>query len=214
MTEGTVSEMGRRMDRLERECRLLRGLVALGTLGLVAVAAMGQAAPPPKVVQAETFQVVDAKGTVLASLGVDDRMRSALKLYAENGKAQVALGANTDGGGSLGFIDKGEQLRVMLGSHPGHGAAFVMREGEEHHGVGITMDSAGAGLNVGDGKVTLSLGATGGNGEFCIKDGTPKRMSASITRFSGGDVCLKLWDKDGKLFHCVPEGSHPESNPK
>jgi hypothetical protein len=214
MSGMTDSDMGLRLARLERECRLLRGAVSLGALGLLAVVTMGQTAPVPKVVQAETFQVVSPDGKVLGSLGVDDRMRSALKLYADNGKPQVILGADADGGGLLGFVDKGEKLRVALNSDPERGAAFILRGDGERREVALTSSTDASGLNVGDGQATLSLGVKDGNGEFCIGSGAPDKLSASITRFKGGDVCLKLWDKDGKLFHCVPEGAHPEANPK
>lgn len=208
-----IERVDERLRRLERKCRWLQSLVAAGTVVMLGMVAMGLAAPPPKVVQAETFQVTDSKGQVIATLGADERMRCALKLLAKSGEPQVILGADSEGGARLVFIDGGTDPSCIFASTPGTGSGLTLGGPGKPNTVFLNVTDAHAGISIRGGGVGASLGVMNGNAELFIGKG-PDHPSAAITRYAAGDVCLKLWDKLGKLLHCVPEGAHPESNPK
>jgi hypothetical protein len=213
MTDGTGVGVEGRILRLERECRLLRGLLTAGALVLAGMVSMGQAAQPPKVVQAEGFQVIDSQGRVLATLGSDERLRCALKLHAESGEPQVVLGARPDGGAVLAFIENGKDPTCLLATTPGSMSGLNLGGPGKASTVGLNVSGDMAGISFHMGEVGASMGVLKGNAEVFIGKGS-RHPSAAITRYAAGDVCLKLWDKEGKLLHCIPEGAHPESNPK
>ena len=95
----------KRLDRLERENRMLKGAGAVVLLALLAVAVMGasQKEAIPDVVKARAFHVIAKDGTVLVKLE-DTFGRNtgfAGTVLTLNGKGQdlVALAATTGGNG-------------------------------------------------------------------------------------------------------------------
>lgn len=72
MNEPMMDEVLRRFDRVERENRWLKRIVASALFGAAALMVMGQAKPNTiaKVIESEKFVVRDTTGSVSAVLGV------------------------------------------------------------------------------------------------------------------------------------------------
>ncbi len=115
MNEPTMETLARRVDKVERENRLMKqvGVVALAVIA--AVGLMGQAASklappgkPGKVVGAEQFIVHDARGGVRAELGTLPNGTVRLILYDRGnpGETRVILSAGPGGSPALTFSDK------------------------------------------------------------------------------------------------------------
>jgi hypothetical protein len=217
MGDPTGAGVELRVLRLERECRRLRCALAIGAVVVLGAAAMGQGAPAPKVLQAQSFELVGLDGKVLASLGPDERMRCALKLYATGGEPQVALGASVDGGGVLAIMQDESEPACVLSAVPGKVSVLTLFAKGREHAATIIAHDKGGGVSCRSAGVDASLGILRGNAEICVGkvlESGATRPSASLTRFASGDTTLKIWDKDGTLFHDIPPGSHPEANPK
>ena len=83
-------DLNHRIDRLERENRRMKrfGLAVLVVVGLVV--SLGQATPPPEVVRAEKFVLVDQNGKQRATLGIENG-GPALVLGDTRGRGVVQL---------------------------------------------------------------------------------------------------------------------------
>ncbi|MFQ5988961.1 MAG: hypothetical protein ACE5K9_03490 [Candidatus Methylomirabilales bacterium] len=115
MNEQTMETLARRLDKVERENRLMKqvGVVALAVIA--ALVLMGQAArktappgKPGKIVGAEQFIVHDARGGVRAELGTLPNGTVRLVLYDRGnpGETRIILSAGPESSPVLSFSDK------------------------------------------------------------------------------------------------------------
>jgi hypothetical protein len=93
-------------------------------------AAEAQSVPP--VVRARMFELVDARGTVRASLRVEsDGDAAVVRLMDEYGTIRVKLAANADGSG-LVLLDDRTELGVQIrAQQAGSSVKLVARDGGE-----------------------------------------------------------------------------------
>jgi len=176
----TIEELSARMEKVERANRRMK---AAGIAALVLVAAgvaMGQAATPPKVIQAERFEAVDMNGNargVLESgpggnahlalcdgLGkvrfevsriADDAPTLVLRDRDENSRAILTL-TQPDGDPAMWVYGRGKKLRVGLGAGPRGAYGLTVTDQEGKAGVSLGVDMEGAAqinLSDKDGKV-------------------------------------------------------------
>lgn len=117
-----------RLDRLERENRLLKraGLAAIGLIA--AVVLMGQAQPShvAKMVEAERFLVRDATGKPRATLGLLPDGSPSLNLIDKDGNIRMAVGMKPEGSPSINLYDKTQTNRAVLATLPDGSPALVL----------------------------------------------------------------------------------------
>jgi len=176
MTDAEVSDIMKRLARVERKVRRCRA--ALAGVALVVAAGVGApllvaAAKVPETIRAKRFQVVDDAGAVRAVLAMDgDNVGLGLFDTADKPRAKLATAGDDVG---LNLFDKAGKLRAGLGT-VGDNASLSF------------FDTAGkpraALATVGD---DVSLG-------FLDKAGKVRALLATIN----GDVGLHLLDKAGK----------------
>jgi hypothetical protein len=141
----TIGALAQRLDRVERENRMMRRGGGLLVIVVSAVVLLGQAAPPPRVVEIERLVIRDAKGTTRAILGRSEvgrgwpqwppdpklgkltkpREEFGLFLYSPDGAEVSRL---TDWGGEgalLALVDRQQQARVRVSAQPAPGGAQV-----------------------------------------------------------------------------------------
>ncbi len=115
MSVPKMDTLARRLYRVERENRRLKGAGVVALAVIAAVVLMGQAtwklAPPGKpgkIVGAEQFIVHDARGGVRAELGTLPNGTVRLILYdgGNPGQTRVILSAGPEGSPVLSFSDK------------------------------------------------------------------------------------------------------------
>ncbi len=115
MNEPTMETLARRLDKVERENRRLKGAGVAALAVIAAVGLMGQAASklappgkPGKIVGAEQFIVHDARGGVRAELGTLPNGTVRLVLYDRDnpGETRVILSAGPESSPALSFSDK------------------------------------------------------------------------------------------------------------
>ena len=105
-----------RLDRLEKKNHLLLW-VLVGLLAISSFLFILSAAAQPEVqdvVRANSFEVVDADGTVLAKLGPGEKGSSGLALCDASGKLRAAIGITADGTNGLAVYDAGGTGRIVL----------------------------------------------------------------------------------------------------
>ncbi len=114
MVELEIETLARRVDRVERENRLLKRAGVLALAVIAALVLMGQGtmktAPPGKpgkIVGAEQFIVHDARGGVRAELGTLPNGTVRLVLYDRGnpGETRVILSAGPETSPALSFSD-------------------------------------------------------------------------------------------------------------
>ena len=118
MTEPTLDELTRRLERLERHGRHWKRTAVTVLLGAVALVVMGQTPPHrvPKSLEAEEFVLRDSRGQVRASLGTaQDSNSTVLQFHAETGKPRTRITVASDGTSSFEVMDTGDHVRLLLG---------------------------------------------------------------------------------------------------
>ncbi len=115
MNKPTTETLTRRLDRVGRENRCLKG-AGLAALAVIAgVVVMGQATgnKVAKVVEAESFVVRDESGKTRAQLGVMAD-GATLRLYDVDGKAFAELVGKSYGAGALQLRDRHGIVRAIM----------------------------------------------------------------------------------------------------
>jgi hypothetical protein len=114
-----------RLGRLERSNRRLK--MALGTccVGVLAVAYLGAAPTPDKIIKAESIQLVDADGRLRAALG-SDKDGSFFFMNDQNGKMRASIAAQSVGS-YMNLKDDAGTTRVIM-SHDQEGPAVRLRD--------------------------------------------------------------------------------------
>jgi hypothetical protein len=180
------------MERLgkleEQNRRLKRGGIAI-LAALSAVVSMGQAAPSPRVVEAQKFILKDANGNVRGWMGVIGN-GSELTLGNANAQPMMGLMVSTDSS-DLHFFGS-RKSGMNLGVNSGD-PAISMIDAEGNGGAGITFAKDGPSLTLEDRNgfstvVGTTQLETPGNGE------THHTSAASVA----------LLDKGKKVIWRVP----------
>jgi hypothetical protein len=189
MSEAAVETLARRLDRLERQNRLLKraGVVALVVISTAALMGQATTSQVAKQVEAEAFIVRDPSGRVVASLG-----------------------AMPDGGGTLMFFDAKSRPRAMLGV-AGDGSPGLTLAGKAGN-VGVTLFAAAdgsRGLEVYDGAgkrraVTKALADGSPRVGVTYKDGKSGKSRVHLSVLPPGSPQLILYDKAGKVIWSAP----------
>lgn len=98
MMDSPMDVVARRLERLERENRRLKGAGTALVLGLVAILLMGQALPKGRTVEAEKFVLKDKAGKIRAVLGEGPDDERGLIVYDQNQRprAMVAMDQNDE----------------------------------------------------------------------------------------------------------------------
>lgn len=144
MTESVDRAVLQRLERLERAHRRWRRLASAATLGLVALAVMGQK-PAPRTVEAERFILRDAAGRVRAELVVDGEQSVALRFKDADSMPRLSLGTE-NGAAVLVLNEQGGRVRAGLVTLP-HGApalTFYDNNGRNRAELALTREGAPA----------------------------------------------------------------------
>lgn len=196
-----------RLDRLERQNRLMKGSASVLLLGLLTIATLGasQQNSIPDLIEARAFHVVGKDGAALVKIDtwkIGDSHIGAFSTYGANQKLVVGIGATDGGHGLVATWDgRGQQL-VKLG---------VTTEGEgtvtTRNGLGKELVKLGVGLN-GNGTLTtknrlggmlVRLGSTqGGAGAVSVLNGSGVQI-AEIGMSTEGVGLMSVFDPSGRL---------------
>ncbi len=204
----TIEELSARVERVEQANRRLRagGIAAL--VLVAAGAAMGQEPPPPKVIQAEKFEVIDGSGKARASLAANGNGSCSLGLLDTEGVARAGLIVERDGSSRLQLADRKGQNRVWCGANQ-DGSSGILLYDEEFKKCGqFTVDP----------KRFTVLMLTGSEEKPRCCLGMLPEGSAALSFYAKGRVnCISLGmkadesgelmlaDKDGKVVFRAPE---------
>jgi len=126
--------MEERIESLERRTARLRLLAVLVTIGasvmavgfMAACQSSAQAASVAQTIYAKRFVVMDEQGRERGVLTVG-RMGPELKLYDQNGKVRIGLGAAAVTAG-LSLCDQNAQIRADLRVDKKNGGKLVVRD--------------------------------------------------------------------------------------
>jgi hypothetical protein len=205
-----LSNLAARVQKMERENRVLKlgGLIFLLAVG--AVIAMGQA-PTKRTVLADEFVLKDSTGNKRATLGLA-RGEPTLTLFDATGRERAWLG--TEG---IVFYDSSGTHRVILGSSTA--VSYESVEGKAQ----ITGQGPGLLLSSADKNTTVYLRGTSDGGSLLLYGRNPALTltdaqgfktivgSATLATPSTGAssrtsaASIALFDKEDKLIWSVPE---------
>lgn len=96
----TIEELSARLEKVERANRRMRAVGGLVLVLAAAGAAIGQAAPPPKLIQAERFELLGRRGAVIGTFGNGQAGESP-------DQPHLVLSGKDDGGGALLSVTDG-----------------------------------------------------------------------------------------------------------
>ena len=180
---------------------MLRTAIAgfVGVLVGAAVVGVGvgqQEAPVAKVVRAERFEVVDAKGNVPAVLTSDETGATWLALRDEAGKPRASLNVHRDGNPVLSLSDEAGKTRVLLG---------VLSGGDPDLSLWDQGGTARACLGVAeeDGGAFLSLNDKSGAGRARLGARQLKTAPTGVAE-RRPESSLVLSDESGKVLWAAP----------
>jgi hypothetical protein len=199
-----------RLDRLERENRLLKRWAGFLLVGCAVVVLMGQATPraPLKVVEAERFILMGRSGKPRAVLGEGADGNVGLRFVgATTDTVRMAFAVERDGKPSLELSDSKGSRRIGMAVSTDGSVTFGILDAAE-------KDRAGIGL-ASDGTIGFYL-ADPANARRMIlgvsSDGSPvlglygKTSDARIIAAAQGDAPprLALFDKAGNVVWKAP----------
>lgn len=149
MTQGTLtlSAVGGRLERLEKQNRRLKYAGAAILLLISAVLLMGQVAPVPEGIAAREFIVLDAYGTPRAILTATES-GGGLSLHDPDGNVRALL-ISSEEGTVLTLFDADGTERVMLEATEG-GPGLYLRDANENLRVGLALIEAEPALGLFD----------------------------------------------------------------
>jgi len=211
----TIEDLSARLEKVERANRVLR--VAVGGLALlaVAVATLGQAAGPPKAVQAGRFEVVDDSGTVWGAFRIATSGRGAtFEAFHEGGLVGASLTTQADGGSFLNLRDCMDGTMANLAANEKTTGLVLARQGpsarqapKEFARFGMSEDGRPM-LRIRDrenweradearaDRFLVTLGA----------DGSPLiQVQRPFGRMSSAGAMFEFVDKDGKVIERLPK---------
>ena len=183
-----LRDLVERLGKLEkRNRRLERGLIAACT-ALAAIVLMGQAAPSPRIVEAQKFVLKDANGNVRAWLGIIGN-GSELTLGNVNAQPMISLEVSNDSG-DLHFYGS-RRSGMNLGVNSGNPSISIL-DADGHGGAGINFGKSGPSLELEDGK---GFSAVIGTSQIENPDRQAQQTSAAS---------VVLFDKDKKVIWRAP----------
>ena len=167
-------------------------LVGAAVVGVVTA----QQAPVAKVVRAERFEVVDAKGKVSAILTTDEAGATWLALRDAAGKSRASLNVHSDGNPVLSLTDEAGRTRVLVGVLTGGDPDLSLWDegGEARACLGVSEEDGGAFLSLNDksGAGRARLGAS------------PLKTAPTGVAERRPESSLVLSDENGKVLWSAP----------
>lgn len=143
MNQLTVDALRERVDRLENGHRRLKGLAGVALLALAAVMVVGQAVAngSARVIEAEKFVLRDASGASRTELTVLPDGSPTLGFLDKDEKPRALLGLAPDGSPGLAFLDTNEKARLTLTFAGGAPAiAVIDKEGRVRAKLDVATD--------------------------------------------------------------------------
>lgn len=199
--DADLSDVRFRIEKLERENRRMKRIVALAALIGGSLLLMGQA-KPSRTVEAESFLLRDSQGGLRATL---DMWHEApmLRLYDKSGVARAWLSVMGNGEPGLTFYDAAGNQMVML-SAVKDGAGLWLNRGapktlsfeeaiRQKGGIGLSAMNGGAKVYAEDSQ---GFSVVLGNTELV----TPKTGETHLTSAAS----VVTFDKDGKVLWSAP----------
>jgi hypothetical protein len=202
----TEIELARRLEKLERDNRRLKGI---GIAALVLAAALGAIAatsPVPEKITAHEFEVVDGNGRTRAILEAVNPSGTTLTFLDSIGRKRVILAGGTGRvGNTYGYLELGEDAateQYVLTTAGGHGGvtlsdgglmmqAYPLSEGNGS----VLLQGPGAGgptLELTDSKgFTMDIGTAGT--ETPHTGATQQTSAASIIMFGNDKNHRVIW---------------------
>lgn len=164
MTEPTMESVLRRLNRMERENRRWKWLVA-ATLAMIGAAVVVSQTFPRTVLEARKFVLRDAKGKSRAELGLMMDGTSILVLNDENEKPGVALSVLPDGPRTVSLLDTDGKTRSVLTARADGDSGLRLFDKNRTHRASLDVNA--------DGKPILRLSPE--NGETAEKPLLPEK---------------------------------------
>lgn len=179
----------RRLGKLEVENRRLKRAGVTVLAALSAVVLMGQAAPSPRVVEAQRFVLKDADGKVRGWLGVIGK-GSELTLGNANAQPMMGLMVSTDSSDLHFFGSRKSGMTLSVNSGD---PALAMMGAEGIGGAGIGFAKDGPSLTLKD-----------GNGFSAVVGATQLETPTSGKTHQTSAASVMLFDKSKKLIWQAP----------
>jgi len=127
-----IARLTHRLEKLEKQSRILKAMLGVGTIGVSAALLMGQTTQPhpsrpesnPPLsyggaveakIRAQEIALVDDKGKERASLVTDGNGSVFFVMFDANGRPRADLNVATEGP-SLNFYDPNGKSRLIVGS--------------------------------------------------------------------------------------------------
>jgi hypothetical protein len=209
MSEQNLDVLARRIDRLDRDNKRLKTAMKVFIAAAVIVALTGEGGPThaPKVLEAESFVLVDAKGAARAVLTSASDDNVGLRLVDAAGKVRIALEVEPDGEPYIFLSDGAEKRRIAITVNKDGSPGMSLLNGNERAVLGMSApEKRGGGILLGDGtgKVLGAFG-TDSNGFTALslraKDDQPRALLA-VT--SDSSSILKFYNKEGATVWKAP----------
>jgi hypothetical protein len=171
-------------------------------------AGKAKAVPVPEVVRARRFELVDAKGKVLAALTADSDGSSMLHLYSRGSKNSVSLtctrvGSSIDlgqprGRASLTTSASG-QCTLSLGD--GSESADLFAGGSSSPGplLNLSGGAPAVSLDGPDGGLVVIGAGSAAEGSFLVLNSAKSRGKAGLWAGGENGTALRLYDGDAML---------------
>lgn len=207
-THGTDTDtLARRIERLERANRRLKGIGAAVLFAASTVVLMGQAPTEEDLVdstEAEEFVLTNADGEVRARLGSDPHAAgefSGLILYDGSGRRRVRIGSDASETPSLQLLDQDEKPRLTLGLDNAGDSTVSLLDVNHVERVALRQSRADSMVVVRDAdnavRAGVSVPADGSTAELYASD-SAGRPRAILGAAADGSVSLSFADAPGK----------------
>jgi hypothetical protein len=205
--ETDLDALARRIERLERANRRLKGIGAAVLLAASTVVLMGQAPTEEDLVdstESEEFVLTNADGEVRARLGTDPHAAgefSGLILYDASGRRRVRIGSDASEAPSLQLLDQEEKPRLTLGLDNAGDSTVSLLDVNHVERVALRQTRADSTVIVRDAdnavRAGVSVPADGSAAELYASDNAG-RPRAILGAAADGSVSLSFADAPGK----------------
>jgi hypothetical protein len=191
MVDETKSTL--RIHKIERENRLLKGIIAVHVILSLAFATFVflERARTKNSLEAKEILLKDQSGRVAARLG-SNSIGTCLEILGKTKRAAAAICVGDESGSDL-----------LLTTDHGDSRAFLSAGGKMYESAGENVQPSLTIARNGEGLITATMGAGG--------DSTPAQQSAESTAsisVSQTKPAISLVDKNGKILWIVPQRDH------
>jgi hypothetical protein len=184
-----LQDVLKRLSRLETQNRRFKwGGVSLFAV-LSAFVLMGQAAPPPRVIEAQRFVLKDAKGNIRAWWGLLGQ-GSELTLGTTNKQPKMSLKVSDDASDLHFFGNRNSGMNLGLDSGD---PSVSMLASESNGGSGITISAAKPSVVLRD-----------GNGSSVVVGAAHLNTPPGAEAKQSSAASVALLDKSGKIIWKAP----------